>query len=164
MSLQALALNIPSFVKKHLDTRVGYQTTLLSSFLTARTGASETPRARTHNLKTKHRLRSAFHALASRARAMRYTPASRRGTTAQHHISLPRRHARTSPTALAPSRSTAVGRKPPPPLLPHHNDHQARASDEPPTKHAHAAQVIIVTKHRRIGLSAFRRFSPTCVV
>ena len=46
----------------------------------------------------------------------------------------------------------------------HHNfclitthDHQTRASDEPPTKHAHEAPGI-VTKPRRIGLSAFRRF------
>ena len=115
-------------------------------------------------LKNTAPLSQSAYALAARARAMRYTPASCYGTTPSITYRYPAgTHERTSPTKLAPARSTAVGR------YHHHHfclttthDHQARASDEPPTKHAHEAQVI-VTKLKRIGLSAFRRFSPTCV-
>ena len=64
---------------------------------------------------------SGRHSCARGARA-RYTPASRHGTTPSITYRYPAgTHERTSPTALAPSRSTAVGRQPSPPLLPHHN-------------------------------------------
>ena len=108
---------------------------------------------------------SGRHSCARGARAHALHTCLVLGSNAQNHISHPAgTHERTSPTALAhlAARPSAGNHH-------HHfcltttHDHQARASDEPPTKHAHEAQVI-VTNLRRIGLSAFRRFSRTCVV
>ena len=122
-------------------------------------------RAHTQLKKHSTALPVGIHALAARARAMLHTCLAPRSNRPASHIATPQ--ARTN--APAPPRSRRLAARPSAGNHHHHfcltttHDHQAQASDEPPTKHAHEAQVID-TNLRRIGLSAFRRFSPTCVV
>ena len=137
---------------------------LQQSFPTARTSACcETARARTLSLKTQHRSPSRHsRARGARARDALHTCLTPRNS-AQHHISLPRRHARTDE--------------------PHHARAFSQHGRRPVTTTTSASPQLMTTKHerrtsprqcvhtilqsspsRRMGLSALRKFfSDSCL-